>query len=540
MNSPPKPRLSGWFVVPLVVAAVIMIGFNLWSDNYVWVDGIQNTWILCIVCYLGLLSAKIMYRQNQGEKSLQKPVKLILKVVFLISASHFLTEAENVVLAQPIGRVLDVRGYGLDIPPGEVAAGKNAVVRTRDRYGNQVLARVQVNVGENRVVLLPDGQLVARHQREAILVDESFEKADMVQLGKQLLAQEFPGFRFKRTANYIYIYNTSENFATSTSKILEMMTPGIIGYMKNLGLAVHQPEVPLVVVMFKTEEEFRRYRKIPDGMIAYYHTLTNRVVMHEESRLNSIKPELALKQKINTIAHEGVHQLLHNIGVQTRMSAWPMWITEGIAEYLSPTTTGKYMRWKGAGQVNDFRMMELEQFLQVSTQVTQSPGDWLTETILASRLDSKGYASAWALTHYLAKTRRTQFNAYMQDLQKLGPLDGGYRVVGNGTVPKHRELYAKHFDADLAMTEMRLRQYLPKLPYVDPLTEFPHVTVMIGFTVNGRFQKMGGVFHNPAFAQQWVTKTVAELKLVPRSVKTEIKSFDNRILAERYLRANLQ
>jgi hypothetical protein len=90
------------------------------------------------------------------------------------------------------------------------------------------------------------------------------------------------------------------------------------------------------------------------------------------------------------------------------------------------------------------------------------------------------------------------------------------------------------------MTETRLRQYLPKLPYVDPLTEFPHVTVMIGFTVNGRFQKMGGVFHNPEFARQWITKTVAELKLVPRNVKTELKSFDNRILAERYLRANLQ
>jgi len=467
-------------------------------------------------------------------------LKLALKLVFFICAIKILLGAENIVSAQPIGRILDIRGYGFDIPPGEVAAGDGAVVRTRDRYGDHVLARVHVNIGENRVVLLPDGQLVARHQREAVLVDEGFEKADMVKLGKRLIEQEFPGFRVKRTVHYVYIYNTSESFATATSKILEMMTPGIIGYMKNLGLEVHQPDVPLVVVMFKTEEEFRRYRKIPDGMIAYYHTLTNRVVMHEESRLKSVKPELALKQKINTIAHEGVHQLLHNIGVQTRMSAWPMWITEGIAEYLSPTTTGKYMRWKGAGQVNDFRMMELEQFLQVSTQITQSPGDWLTETILASRLDSQGYAAAWALTHYLAKTRRVQFNAYVQELQKLGPLDGGYRVVSDGSVPKHRELYGKHFDADLAMTETRLRQYLAKLPYVDPFIEFPHVSVVMGFTLNGRFRKMGGVFHNQELARQWVTKTITELKLTPNKVRTEMNSFDNRILAERYLRAKLQ
>ncbi|MBT4693229.1 MAG: DUF1570 domain-containing protein [Planctomycetaceae bacterium] len=467
-------------------------------------------------------------------------LRIALKLVYITCGMQVLLTSTNVIVAQPVGQILDIRGYGVDIPPGEVTAGDDAVVHTRDRYGDHVLARVHVNVGANRVVLLPDGQLVARHQREAVLVDKAFEKADMVQLGKNLVEHEFPGFRVKRTVHYIYIYNTSESFATATSKILEMMTPGIIGYMKNLGLEVHQPEVPLVVVMFKTEEEFRRYRKIPNGMIAYYHTLTNRVVMHEESRLNSVKPDLAIKQKINTIAHEGVHQLLHNIGVQTRMSAWPMWITEGIAEYLSPTTTGRYMRWKGAGQVNDFRMMELEQFLQVSTRVTQSPGDWLTETILASRLDSQGYASAWALTHYLAKTRRTQFNAYIQELQKLGPLDGGYRVVGNGSVPKHRELYAKHFDADLAVTETRLRQYLPKLPYTDPFIDFPHVSAVIGFTVNGQFKKTGGVFHNPMLARQWVAKTIVELNLPADSVQTEMKSFENRILAQRYLRVKLQ
>jgi hypothetical protein len=467
-------------------------------------------------------------------------LQIASKLVFVTLALQILLGVENIVVGQPIGRILDIRGYGIDIPPGEVAAGDGAVVRTRNRYGDKVLARVHVNVGENRVVLLPDGQLVARHQREAELVDESFKKADMVQLGKQLLDHEFPGFRVKRTVHYIYIYNTSEKFATTTSKILEMMTPGIIGYMKNLGLEVHQPDVPLVVVMFKTSEEFRRYRKIPEGMIAYYHTLTNRVVMHEESGLKSVNPELALKQKINTIAHEGVHQLLHNIGVQTRMSAWPMWITEGIAEYLSPTTTGKYMRWKGAGQVNDFRMMELEQFFQVNSRDTLSPGDWLTETILASRLDSQGYASAWALTHYLAKTRRTQFNAYMQALQKLGPLDGGYRVVGDGSVPKHQELYAKHFDSDLAMTETRLTQYLPKLPYVNPFIDFPHVSVVLGYTLNGRFRKMGAVFHDSMIAKQWVAKTISELKLTPDSVQTEMKNFNNRVLAQRYVRSQLQ
>jgi hypothetical protein len=85
-----------------------------------------------------------------------------------------------------------------------------------------------------------------------------------------------------------------------------------------------------------------------------------------------------------------------------------------------------------------------------------------------------------------------------------------------------------------------LRQYLPKLPYVDPFIDFPHVSVVMGFALNGRFKKMGGVFHNPMIARQWVAKTISELKLTPENVQTEMKSFNNRVLAQRYLRAQLQ
>ena len=163
-------------------------------------------------------------------------LQLALKLICVTFAFLTLLGPENVVVGQPIGSFLDIRAYGVDIPPGEVVAGDDAVVRTRDRYGDRVLARVHVNVGENRVVLLPDGQLVARHQRETKVVDETFKKADMVQLGKQLIEHEFSGFRVKRTVHYIYIYNTSESFATATSKILEMMTARNYRLYEKLGV----------------------------------------------------------------------------------------------------------------------------------------------------------------------------------------------------------------------------------------------------------------------------------------------------------------
>lgn len=443
------------------------------------------------------------------------------------------------VSAQPVGKDLDLRSYGLNIPPGTVIASQGQNVKTLDEFGQKVVGKVHVTLGDYHVVLLPDGQLVGRPIADTQETEDAFRGADKDELGKALVMQTFGGFKVRQSGRYVYVYNTSEAFAQATTKILEKMAPGIISYMKNQDLEVHEPEVPLVVVMFRTEAEFQRYRQTPAGIVAYYHTLTNRVVMYEESRFAEIKPELAIKQKINTIAHEGVHQLLHNIGVQTRTSQWPMWFTEGIAEYLSPTSTDKYMRWKGAGTINDFRMFELEQFLKTTDSFTKSPGKWMTDVVTAYQLDSQGYASAWALTHYLAKLRSAQFKGYIQQLQELGPLDGGYRMSADGTIPRHLDLFTKHFELQPEELETRLVPYIQKLPYKDPFIEWPHVTVLMRFRGPRGVQMLGNVFHSNRVAEQWLSRTLEQLMLNADQVQVQKKVFPTRVLAERYIRASI-
>src|SRR5207244_578731 len=90
---------------------------------------------------------------------------------------------------------------------------------------------------------------------------------------------------------------------------------------------------------------------------------TNWVIMYEMSKLAEVAPEIALKQAVSTVAHEGVHQVLFNIGVQQRLSRWPMWISEGLPEYFAPTDVTKDIRWKGVGTVNDLRMSELNRYV---------------------------------------------------------------------------------------------------------------------------------------------------------------------------------
>ncbi len=444
-----------------------------------------------------------------------------------------------VVQAQPVGKLLDLRAYGLNIPPGKVIASQGQNVLTMDEFGKSVVGKVHVTVGNYHIVLLPDGQLVGRSITETSETTRPFTGADKQQLGNLLQQQVFTGFKVRKSGRYVYLYNTSDAFAQATSQILEKMAPGILGYMRNLELQVHEPEVPLVVVMFATEAEFQRYRNTPPGIVAYYHTLTNRVVMYEESRFSELKPELAIKQKINTVAHEGVHQLLHNVGVQTRTAQWPMWLTEGIAEYLSPTSTGQYMRWKGAGTVNDFRMFELEQFLKSTELLSKSPGTWMEELISSHQLDSQGYASAWLLTHYLAKLRPMQFRTYIQELQRLGPLDGSYRLSAEGRIPRHLDLFAKHYQLDPAELETRLVPYVNKLPYKDPFIEWPHVTVLLRFQGPRGVQMLGNVFHNNEIADKWLAKTLEQLKLNRGQVQVQRKVFPTRVLAERYVRTSV-
>ena len=219
----------------------------------------------------------------------------------------------------------------------------------------------------------------------------------------------------------MYVYNTSDEFYKGTSRILETMYPAIMAYFKRLKFPVHEPDVPLVAIMFHTEAEFRKFEPIPPGVLAYYSALSNHIVMHEQSRLVEVAPELAVKQSIATVAHEGIHQMLHNIGVQARLAQWPLWTAEGLAEYFAARDGQRAaLRWKGVGMPNDLRLHELDRFLK---QASRTRGEMVEQTVEATGLSSTGYSTAWGLTHFLASHRKEKFHAYLHEVSRLGPLE---------------------------------------------------------------------------------------------------------------------
>jgi hypothetical protein len=431
---------------------------------------------------------------------------------------------------------IDPQVMGIDLPSGTVTKGKGEAVTTHDTASQPVVGKIYCNVGSSALILLPDGQLVPRKKGEFAPTDRKFEPADKKVLGEKLVREEFPGFKSKQTNHYLYIYNTSEEFSLATSRILETMLPGVILHGKAMQIEVKEPTLPLVVVMFKSEAEFQKYQRMPPGVVAYYHTLSNRVFMYEQSNLADSRPDLAVQQALATIAHEGAHQILHNIGVQQRLSLWPMWLSEGMAEYFAPTTAGERLRWKGAGQVNDLRMFELEQY--VKSRASEKPdGQLIEHTTQAARLTSTGYATAWALTHYLAKNKRVEFNDFVKKMSELGPLEATGKIIPPGIVRENLAMFEKQFGENLPDLENRLVLHLRKQPYTDPFANMPHFVATITAADGRRPIKSVNTFHSPSLAEKWVKETVDQLPEAARPrAETAVRAFPNRPAAEAWAR----
>jgi hypothetical protein len=287
--------------------------------------------------------------------------------------------------------------------------------------------------------------------------------------------------------------------------------------------------------MFGTRKQFDSYRKMPKEVMAYYHVLTNQVVMCEESPLWQSNRQLALQQSISTIAHEGAHQILHNIGVQQRLSQWPMWLSEGLAEYYAPTTFGKNLRWKGAGHVNDMRMFELETYLRQRTSDAAN-GQLVEHTIAAARLTSTGYASAWSLTHFLARTQRERFHNYVRAMSKMGPLECCGEAVAPGIVPQNLAQFREFFADDMPAQEERLIKYLKSLPYHNPFSELPHFVATVEVPQEKRVRRETNLFPSQYQARKWASEIIASLPEAQRPLaRQSIDKFPNRATAERFV-----
>jgi hypothetical protein len=382
--------------------------------------------------------------------------------------------------------------------------------KVRDDYGRLVVARLHGQIGEKTAVVLPDGQ-VGRLTAMPVPVDEPFRPMSADELAPLLQQGPFAKFLLLRTDHYLIFYQSSQAFAQDSGRLLEEVYRGLLEAFTRNGIPVHQSEFPLVAVIYATERDFRDEKKLESQVRAYYELTSNRIFFYQRSERDEREPKLAALLKPQTVAHEGVHQVLCNIGVQPRLSPWPLWLVEGMAEYCATTKASKKggVTWAGLGGVNSLNMatireiddtlpMEIKGGTLPSFPVSRRQSVSRTETLVSeTRLTPTDYAFAWSLTHYLAQTRRVDFVKYLKHLNQLAPL-------APRSPDEQLADFQTFFGEDLAKLDKKIDEYvrnkLSKKEH-DPL---PHYAVLFEHPLpNGAVKRIARVSQSPQMIQQW-------------------------------------
>jgi hypothetical protein len=205
---------------------------------------------------------------------------------------------------------------------------------------------------------------------------------------------------------------------------------------------LHEPEFPLVAVVFPNQTLFAEYAEKEGGNAAkssqgYYWVPTNRVVLYDltanlpvpenSKRRADIRARLeASAYNVATVVHEATHQIAFNCGVHTRLADNPPWLTEGLAMYCETPDFKSRTGWKTIGALNKKRLGEFQNFVRQR----RKPDSLKTLVSDGKRFGNpqqagETYAEAWALTYFLNKTQPRQYAAYLKQLSEKQPLMWG-------------------------------------------------------------------------------------------------------------------
>jgi hypothetical protein len=392
--------------------------------------------------------------------------------------------------------------------------------------GQMVVARLHGQHEGRLSVLLPDGQL--GDAKGLTITPEPFRPATQEQMRDELLAGSFQDFQVLQSPHYLVLYQSSQKFAKKSINLLENLYKGLTEFLRAQNFPVHDAEFPLVAVIYRTERDFRAHRQVDPEVQAYYEIFTNRIYFYQTSERDQQAPEFAALRKPQTVAHEGTHQILQNVGIHPRLSAWPLWLVEGLAEYCSsPVTTKKgAATWDGLGRVNPLHMAtirDLEDPLSLQVRganrprVGRDPRQPLVEYLVTrTSLTPTDYALSWAMTHYLITKRPHKFLDFLKTMSELPPLEArtpqdhlaAFRAAFKEDPPKAAykdDLPRAAYKDDLAKMDKAIGVYLAKLKGYEIL---PYYAVVFAQPVAGVLKRAVLVSQSPSVIQQWL-ETVA-------------------------------
>jgi hypothetical protein len=237
---------------------------------------------------------------------------------------------------------------------------------------------------------------------------------------------------------------------------LEALYRSFTHYIGVRGFHPTAPNVPLVAVVFRTQDDYFRYAaaggtNLQPGTLGHYDPTSNRMFLFDES---GGKAELSAN--VETIIHEATHQTAYNVGVHRRFAEQPRWAVEGLAMMFE--ARGVWDAKSGQDQTARLNRERLEYFRRTGDK---RPADWLLRMVAGERrFDDdalSAYAESWALTFYLCETRPQQYCGYLAQVAAREPFTE-YSSL------ERMSDFTKTFGSDLKLLAAHLRRFVDELP----------------------------------------------------------------------------
>ena len=359
---------------------------------------------------------------------------------------------------------------------GPRAAALEQVSLARGGREHHIEGKVLVESQDGGLLLLsPDGVLWAVQPEEIVRRKTDplpFRPLRREEL-KERLAAEMPGFQMHDTAHYLICYNTSRAYAHWCGALYERLYRAFTNYWRREGFELHDPDSPLVAIVFAEKPDYARYAVADlgegaDAAIGYYNMRTNRVIMYDltgvegaalpasrstAAHINRVLSRPQAERTVATIIHEATHQIAFNCGLQTRYADIPLWVSEGIAVYFETPDLDSSKGWRRIGGVNRERLFQFRRYL------ASRPADSLQTLVANSRrfrntqTAPDAYAEAWALNYFLLRRRSEEYHRYLKMLAEKQPLM-------NDTDEDRLAAFKSHFDADWEALDREFVSYI--------------------------------------------------------------------------------
>ena len=269
----------------------------------------------------------------------------------------------------------------------------------------------------------------------------------------ELLLKEFgPNFKTYTVGPYVIVYNTSLEYVKWCAALLDRHYEKFREVWSGFGLKLQKPEFPLVVVLLENKAQFKDYGRseLGDGFIsemnAYYHLMTNRVVLCDLTGIESgaqsgKRATAAMIRKITTrpragynisaIMHEASHQIGFNTGMFQRFAPTPLWLLEGIAMmHELPDIHNPKQTESGEPKVNKERLRQLNGFINADPILKSNPYVRIQSMLESDDLIRNKnntalmhYGLSWSICYYLYKKKPKEFSQYLQIMTSQQILD---------------------------------------------------------------------------------------------------------------------